>query len=633
MQTAGELREINDCVILHTNQADCVKYMQSVENEKIFLIISGKEAMSILSKTKSLKQLDSIFIFCLNVKKYQYLLEKYDLIVDIYDERSNLINSIKQNVKLLQRQLYTFNFYNEHTEKATRDISKESAEFLWFQLFKDVLLQMPRNQQAKQELIVFSRQYYRGNRKEYENIIEFEKLYQSDNSIYWYTKDSFLYRLVNKALRTEDIEQLHIFRFFISDLSSMLAKIHKEQNVGQKQIITLYRGLKLEIDEYNRLKQNLGCIISTNGFLSTSRSDKEAIKFAMKLTKRNNVIPVLYEIECNLNVSESVIFADITKYSEFEKEQEILFDVGSTFKIESITKNEQLNMDVVKLIATDDGMKMVQKYIELNRKMNEETSPNILFGILLIQMGKYDQSLNYFKNLLDISDEKVDEGRIYSAMGSAYLCKGELEESHQITDHAYRIMIGEKHSRIKDSTRPMTVMAHIYLRKKMYEKSLDFYFEVLKIHKDFHGRKHLDTAETLNNIGNVYYKMEEYSISLSFYRNSFEILKAQLPYIHLGIAASLNNLGLVHRMTKDMDEAVNCFQESLNIRKQVLPSNHNDIIQSLDNLTHLFYENHDIENSLKYFTEILNIQKIKFDPDDRDDLLSRLKTKFGTIME
>jgi tetratricopeptide (TPR) repeat protein len=439
-----------------------------------------------------------------------------------------------------------------------------------------------------------------------------------------------------------------MFRFFISDLSSKLAEIHKTHNRKQKNIVMLYRGLKLEADELKKLKENLGCIISTNGFLSTSHSKDVAVEFATRSTKRTNVVPVLYEIECNLNTSKSVVFADITTYSEFAQEKEVLFDLGSTFQIESIRENEQLKMVLVKLTATDAGMNMTQNYVELNRKMNEETTPDILFGILLIQMGKYDQSLSYFRNLLKTSNEKLDIGRIHTTIGSAYLCKGDLDQAHTSADHAYEMMIGVKSSRIKESTRPMTIMGHVYLRKEMYEKSLDFYTEALEIRNKFYGRNHLDTAVALNHIGNVYYKMEQYTTAFEYYEKSFDIRAEQLPHVHLDIAASLNNLGLVLWKTRrlgnyfhwkksslnDMISNINaleCFRESLNIRKQILPTDHNDIIQSLDNIIRLLYENRDVDGSLVYFAELLAIQKIDFDVNDHDNLLSRLVEKLGVV--
>lgn len=187
-----------------------------------------------------------------------------------------------------------------------------------------------------------------------------------------------------------------------------------------------------------------------------------------------------------------------------------MFDLGSTFQIEPISKDEQLNMTVVKLTVTDAGTKMAERYIKLNRKQNEETTADILFGILLIQMGEYDQSLKYFTNLLTASNGKVDTVRVYSAIGFVYLCKGKLDTAFEYADYAYQMMIKTKPSRIKDTTKPATVMSHVYLRRKMFGEALDLCFEALEIREQFFGDKHLDTAGVLNNIGNVYYKIKDY---------------------------------------------------------------------------------------------------------------------------
>lgn len=58
-----------------------------------------------------------------------------------------------------------------------------------------------------------SREYYRDNRSELERINQFERTYRCEDAIQWYTKNSFVYRLINKALRTKDIEQLYIIRY------------------------------------------------------------------------------------------------------------------------------------------------------------------------------------------------------------------------------------------------------------------------------------------------------------------------------------------------------------------------------------------------------------------------------------
>ena len=42
-----------------------------------------------------------------------------------------------------------------------------------------------------------------------------KKTYSSETAIWWYTRDSFIYRILNKALRTQNIQILISFRFLI----------------------------------------------------------------------------------------------------------------------------------------------------------------------------------------------------------------------------------------------------------------------------------------------------------------------------------------------------------------------------------------------------------------------------------
>jgi hypothetical protein len=48
-----------------------------------------------------------------------------------------------------------------------------------------------------------------------------------DQAIQWYTAEYFLYKLLNKAIRTEGIELLYAFRFYLIDLSDALERESK----------------------------------------------------------------------------------------------------------------------------------------------------------------------------------------------------------------------------------------------------------------------------------------------------------------------------------------------------------------------------------------------------------------------
>ncbi|CAF1364850.1 unnamed protein product [Rotaria sordida] len=552
----NELRQINNYVVFQTDLEACIDYIKSITNEKIFLVTSGRDAKSILKEVHELAQIDSMFIFC-------------------------------------------FKSENQHKEKTTRDLSKESAEFLWFQMFKDVILRLPRGNHAKQQMIEFCQHYYRGNEKELKFIREFKHVYKSNMAIRWYTKETFLYKSVNKALRTEDIEQLHTFRFFITDLSLNLAAEYEKLKKKGEKIIMLYRGLIMEHEELETLKQNEGNLISTNGFLSTSRSKEEALEFATKPTKRTDSVPVLYEIQCNIEETDSTIFADIAEFSDYPHELEVLFDLGSTFEIVSIKKDIELSLWLIKLNASDKGSKVAKEHIELNRKDEEETSLELIFGRLLIDMGQYDQSLKYFQSLmLNDYTQKDDIAKINNLIGSAYYNKGDLDKALEYYELAYNLMMNDKPVRIKDSARPLTNIGLIYHRKGQYDRALELYLKSIKIFETYYGKEHIKTTKTLTNIGSIYTETREYNHALQYYENVLKIQKESLPSNHMETAMTLNNIAVVYQKLNDLERASEYYQQSLNMKQKILPSDHKDITVTRNNIAKINKR----KNRLQYAT-------------------------------
>jgi len=87
---------------------------------------------------------------------------------------------------------------------------------------------MPITEKAKNEMLNVSHQHDKNNIIELERINELEKTYTADKAIFWYTRDSFLYRLLNKAFLIDDIDIIFKCRFIIIDLFQQLTNLHRE---------------------------------------------------------------------------------------------------------------------------------------------------------------------------------------------------------------------------------------------------------------------------------------------------------------------------------------------------------------------------------------------------------------------
>jgi hypothetical protein len=236
-----------------------------------------------------LRQVDTIFLYNTThssvICSPTSLLTQYAKLVIVGNDEQELVDSISKTSTELSKQQDLFDLYN-HKHKAFCNLSESSTSFLWFQLFKKMLIDVPKeeiefdkNGRAKKYMIQHCYNYYRHNPTQLKNIAEFDLTYKASNAIRWYTSDTFVYKLINKALRTEDMEVLHTFRFFIIDLCTNLAEKYKEMLELEVPLPSIvYRGAQMNKTEIDTLQANKGCLIATNSFLSTSRV-REVAKF------------------------------------------------------------------------------------------------------------------------------------------------------------------------------------------------------------------------------------------------------------------------------------------------------------------------------------------------------------------
>jgi len=234
---------------------------------------------------------------------------------------------------------------------------------------------------------------YQGNIEVLTLIDEFEQKYQSNETIHWYLKNSFLREMINKALRTEDTNQLYILRYFLGDLVESLAREHQQIMQSCKEKLIVYREMILSNDELDKLKEKKGQLISIKEFFIAKRARPSTIIFE---TKQAETITVFFEIECELD--DNIIFADITQLGD------ILFDLNTTFRLGNIQQDDK-QMWIIKMNAVKDGQIIIQKYIHDIHRQIEDLSIQIIFGKLICDMSQWDQSQKYFEHILiDLHD-------------------------------------------------------------------------------------------------------------------------------------------------------------------------------------------------------------------------------------
>ncbi|CAF1084934.1 unnamed protein product [Didymodactylos carnosus] len=595
-----KLREINDYCKFYYDQNSCIEYIHSSVNVKVFLVIPGSLANNILLKVHKLEQVDFVFIYCIERDRYLSLLNDYSKLVGIYTSENDLMKSIQNTIKLVEKRLITLNSYN-HKQKSTRDLTTESGSFLFFQLFKDILMNMPQTNESKHEMIRKCRDYYCDNKKQLKNIELFNSTYQSIDAIQWYTNSNFpLYKLINKALRTEDINELFHFRFFIVDLSSNLFKTYKDykkMNI-KSPIVHLYRGTYLSIDELQKLKENVGNLISTNGFLSTSRCRMVATMFT------DNAI---FEIETDIRLK-TVVFADVAQYSKFPDEQEVLFDIGAAFQIDSCVYDSNTDKKwIIKMTATDKGAELAKEYFEFQKKKVAESDIVLMFGHLLIEMGQHQKAQKYFENVLRQKPNDEEVACIYHNIGRAYRLKNEYERAIDNYNQSFQMHSIARPPRYLSAAKSLNGIGVVYNEIKAYHKALEYLIKALNMYQKSLQNEHIDIAGTLNNLGNAYRGKREFDIALEYLKRAQNINENILPHDHPNISRTYNNMGNIYYAKRDYQRALETYTKAITMNKKILPSDHPDITRCLKNLglVHCNMKNYD--QALNFFSKALEI--------------------------
>jgi hypothetical protein len=294
-------------------------YIETIFGESVFLIVDylSEHLLSIL---EVLKQVNRLFLYttvsCVTVSSR---------ITAICPTKQQLIDEIKSARQQLTKQMVVFSIYNQNN-KEKHDLTQEAGAFK----------KLPKSSESKKLMISKCRDYYVRNPKVLEEITKFEVNYKSHDAFQWYTNDSFIFRLINKALRTENINTLCYFHFYIADLSKQLEKEFlqfKKQN--PKCVVQFYRGFKTTKEEIKKFERNIGNLILTNGYLSTTYNRQNAQDFAMKQTIQSDEERVLFEYTVDINLAKLVVFADISRCNQSSEDNEILFDLGKSISYSS----------------------------------------------------------------------------------------------------------------------------------------------------------------------------------------------------------------------------------------------------------------------------------------------------------
>ncbi|CAF1440015.1 unnamed protein product [Adineta ricciae] len=567
-----------------TDLDESVDFITDLDYGKVFVVFEESTKDHVVSIFNEFELVEEIYIYCTNKTKYNHrMLNTCLKYKGVFIDFPSLCQQLERATKDYVRDSLTVNLISEKRVSTVDNVERtdddnefntQEASVMYHKLIMTTLMEMKEDE--PKDMIDFCRAQYADDQSALTAVQELEQDYQNHSPIWWYTREGFLYKLLNRSLREQDIYALYSLRTFIRHLYDQIFDIFVKQHVScsttTSTIVTFYRGQQMATQTFERIKSKMGGLLSFSNFLSTTTNRDLAVIYAGNTLNDQHLTAVLFQLDVDTHSNEQP-FAAIDHISHFgTAENEYLFAMGAAFKIDRveklndevwsvilITTNEfdaklqdltnhiiddvecdDLNLQLGKILWTlNENRKAEFFYLKaLEKAVDWEWRATVLQELGTACMDNSEKALDYFQQALELVQQNIQTdyhqifGSIYNNISVIYLTKGEYD------------------------------LALVYLKESLARELCSPQPDKRKLSVRYH------------NLGTILLKQEEKIEGERYLKRALDIALEILPSIHPDIAIYYHSLASCMSAIGRFVEAVNYEQKAVNIDLHCLPPDH-----------------------------------------------------------
>ncbi|CAF4160094.1 unnamed protein product [Rotaria sp. Silwood2] len=620
-----QIKSVISDVNVFTHPDDCIQLLNTMTLEKGFLIVSGFLGQYFVPQIHSMRQVDTIYIYCSNKARHEQWAHEWPKIEGVHISIKTICESLNKVTRQCDHDAISMSFVANSTSSTTSTTNEDKSldqlepSYMYTMLFKDIILQISEDDDKPVEYFVA---YCRSKGISESELTYFQSKYHEHSAVWWYTCEIFLYSMLNRALRTLDMEVMTRTDFFIRNLHRQLQQLQEEHSSAFEKKFIIYRGQGLSPEDFQHLQDTKGGLLAFNCFLSTSTEKDVSMEFIKgNLCKYEQNVGVLFimTIDQSKISSSSTPFALIDKYSAIPTENEVLFSMHTVFRLgemEQSTKDKRLWE--VQLTITDDNDPQLADLVTYMKK-EIDGSGWYRMGKLMLTLEKFDDAELLYNQLLEVTSNDSDRAYIYHQLGRVKKDQGKYKEAVTFYEKSLEIYLKAPTQDNPSLASAYNNIGQVYDKMGEYSKALEFYEKSHKIKEKALPSTHPDLATSYNNIGQVYNNMGEYWKALQFYEKSNEIFEKSLPPTHPDLAACYNNIGQLYSNVGENSKALEFYEKSHQILEKSLPASHPNLASSCNNIAAVYYQMDQYSKALEFYEQSLEIMK-KSLPSNHPDL-------------
>ena len=508
---------------LFSNQEQFNHFIQQIKDENLFIIVSNTFGPKIISDIETNTSIHSVYIYCYEKEYDETWTKNIRKIKGVYTDIRSIHDAIRRDIRQANNDFMPISIFS------TKNSNQSFACSL---LLKEILINYQSKEQEKNKLIEFARFHYNENFSQLNFIDQYANMnYDQISPIEWYTRECFIYSMINRALKLYDMEILNKIAFFIRDLHQQIKYLHSKSLNNNK--ILVYYGQGISHDQFNQLSLNIDGLISFNNFLWTTIDKEISFHYALQSENDFHLTPVLFQIE--IDCSKTLFpFVKLDEFDYFhDTDQHILFSLNSIFRIHQIERLE-----------------------------------NRLWQINLVSIDNTD---NQFKNLIDTIQDEYRKFNGFSSLGHRMFNMNDLSRAKTLFEV---LLKNTGHNERKELVSIHRMLGRISQKMEDFTSALRHYRQSLTIQMSRLSSKHPSLSPDYAAVGAILQRQNNYEEARKYFQNALnnnlqsskiDLLTTTIYYINLG--------RIFHRINNN-SEALKNFQLALQYQEQARKQDH-----------------------------------------------------------
>ncbi|CAF2521622.1 unnamed protein product [Rotaria sp. Silwood2] len=600
------LRGLVNFLKIFDDTDDCIAFINSISNEKIIFILSDVFSNSILSRIENLQQIFTIYILCENNQNKQNILNQKSKIKGFYIDINEIYKQMSIDINEITRDLIAY--MNISSSSSTPD-----PMFIYSQLINEIVLDNDETEYAMKELVNFARQEYDGNQQELTIIDEFENDYDKNRAIWWFTRQCFLSKMLNKALRIPEADVLFKLRLFIQDL------YHQIENESiSNTSLTVYLGQTIHQNDLEDLQKSLtnhGLLVFSQ-FLCGSTDLSKAIQIAKNLPNLSDeYIPVVL----HLNILSNMKCANTSSLRyNVDDNNDVLLNMGIIGRLTKIEKNHNNDNGIASIYLTliqCENERSIQRMLEIKRNEIKGAAPFVSLIKLMMMMNQQARAEQLVQMIFDDETLKSDpniQGSIAASchiLGAGCHARGDFKRAVELFHLSLDTFLRFVPADAVQLSPTYNNIGSMYFRQEEYIKALEYHQKALDVQLHSHNPNLSAIASYSNNIGVVYLKQGKYNDAAKSFDRALKILQQLNESNDPDIASTYDNLGDAYVLQDKYDDALTYYSKALEVQRLIEPRNPQALASFNNSIGNVYNKMHRYDDALVHFKRALEIQQ------------------------